>query len=146
MGTSKLSQKLFTKLSPKWSILVVIISTSTNFFAKNYTNTLNFQDRQHTIMMRIYRLFESARSSAKTKTKSTGQIKPKATWRAVDSPKKRTSKFGFFPFLLFTAKKKSFVRFLGESTARKSAYGFIWPLLSTKIWAVNKWQISLYVK
>ena len=36
----------------------------------------------------------------------------------------------FFAFLLFTAKKpNSFVPFLGESTARKSAYGFIWPLL-----------------
>ena len=25
-----------------------------------------------------------------------GQIKPKADWRAIDSPKKRTNKFGFF--------------------------------------------------
>ena len=33
----------------------------------------------------------------------------------------------FFAFLLLTA-KKSFVRFLGESTACQSAYGFIWPL------------------
>ena len=55
-----------------------------------------------------------------------GQIKPKADWRAVDSPKKRTNEFDFFDFLLFTAKKpNSFVRFLGESTARQSAFGFI---------------------
>ena len=33
----------------------------------------------------------------------------------------------FFAFLLFTAKKhtNSFVRFLGETTAHQSAYGFI---------------------
>ena len=34
-----------------------------------------------------------------------GQIKPKAKWRAVDSPKKRTKQFVLFVFLLFTAKK-----------------------------------------
>ena len=34
-----------------------------------------------------------------------GQIKPKADWRAADSPKKRTNKFVFVAFLLFTAKK-----------------------------------------
>ena len=40
--------------------------------------------------------------------------------------------FCLFAFLLFTAKNKtnSFVRFLGESTVPKSAYGFIWPLIS----------------
>ena len=55
-----------------------------------------------------------------------GQIKPKADWRAADSPKKQTNEFVFVAFLLFTAKKQnSFVRFLGESTAHKSAFGFI---------------------
>ena len=45
-----------------------------------------------------------------------GQIKPKADWRAVDSPKKQTNKFVFFAFSLFTANKtNSFLRFLGES-------------------------------
>ena len=48
---------------------------------------------------------------------------------AVDSPKKWTNEFVFF---LWKAKKQkkpnSFVCFLGESTARQSAYGFIWPL------------------
>ena len=34
-----------------------------------------------------------------------GQIKPKADWRAVDSPKKRTNEFLLFAFLLFTAKE-----------------------------------------
>ena len=66
-----------------------------------------------------------------------GQIKPKADWRAIDSPKKRTNEFVFFAmtvrkylklvvsissFKYFrTVKQKKtnwFVRFLGESTAR----------------------------
>ena len=34
-----------------------------------------------------------------------GQIKPKANWRAVDSPKKRTNELGLFAILLFTANK-----------------------------------------
>ena len=55
-----------------------------------------------------------------------GQIKPKADRRAVDSTKKRMNEFVLFAFLLFTAKKpNSFVHFLGESTARQSAFGFI---------------------
>ena len=54
-----------------------------------------------------------------------GQIKPKADWRAVDSPKKRTNEFVLFAFLLFTANKTNlFVRFLGESTARQSCFWF----------------------
>ena len=53
------------------------------------------------------------------------QIKPKAGWRAVDSPKKRTNEFVFVAFLLFTAEPNSFVCLLGESTARKSPFGFI---------------------
>ena len=65
---------------------------------------------------------------------SKGQIKPKADLRALDSPKKQTNEFVlFFAFLLFTAKKNKFVhRFLGESTARKTAYGFICPLVAPK--------------
>ena len=49
---------------------------------------------------------------------------------AVDSPKKRTNKFGvFLPWRVKKQKKtNSFVRFLGEPTACQSAYGFIWPL------------------
>ena len=35
-----------------------------------------------------------------------GQIKPKADWRAADSPKKQTNEFVFVAFLLVTAKKK----------------------------------------
>ena len=55
-----------------------------------------------------------------------GQIKTeKQDWRAVDSPKKRTNKFVLSAFLLFTANKlNSFVRFLGESTARQSCFWF----------------------
>ena len=76
--------------------------------------------------------------------KTKGQIKPKADLRAIDSPKKRTDEFGFFAmtvrkylklevssssFKYFrTLKQKktnSFVRFLGESMAHQSAFGFI---------------------
>ena len=54
-----------------------------------------------------------------------GQIKPKADWRAVDSPKKRTNEFVLFAFLLFTANKSiSSVHFLGESTVRQAAFWF----------------------
>ena len=39
------------------------------------------------------------------------------------------NEFVLLAFLLFMAKKRKFVRsFLGESTARESAYGFIRPL------------------
>ena len=72
-----------------------------------------------------------------------GQIKPKADRRAIDSPKNRMDEFGFylprqsgntenlkfgFQVLSICVKKKQtnyFVWFLGESTARQSAYGFI---------------------
>ena len=54
-----------------------------------------------------------------------GQLISKAIYGLITSPKKRTDKFDLFAFLLFTAnKKKSFVRFLGESTARQSAFRF----------------------
>jgi hypothetical protein len=46
-----------------------------------------------------------------------------SVWRAIDSPKKQTDKFVMFAFLLFTENKSnSSVRFLGESTARQSAF------------------------
>ena len=49
--------------------------------------------------------------------------------RAVDSPKKWTDEFDLFAVKSKKANKtNSFVRFLGESTTRKSAYSFIWPL------------------
>ena len=57
-----------------------------------------------------------------------GQIKPYADLHAVDSPKKRTNKFVlFFKVKSKKAKSKnhSFIRFLGESRARQSAFGFI---------------------
>ena len=55
-----------------------------------------------------------------------GKIKPKADWRAVDSPKKQINEFVLFAFLLFTTNKtNSFVRFLGEYTAHQSPFGFI---------------------
>ena len=55
-----------------------------------------------------------------------GQIKPKADWRAEDFPNKGTNKFIFaMKSKKQKQKQNSFVRFLGESTARQSAYGFI---------------------
>ena len=58
-----------------------------------------------------------------------GQIKPKSDSDAVDSPKKRTHQFILFAMKSKKANKtNSFVRFLGESTAHKSAYGFIRPV------------------
>ena len=55
-----------------------------------------------------------------------GQIKPKADWRDIDSPKKRTNEFVLFAVISKQATKtNSFVCFLGESTARQSAFGFI---------------------
>ena len=62
-----------------------------------------------------------------------GQIKSKTDWLAADSPKKRTNGFVFVAFLLFMSKKtNAFVRFLGESTARKSAFEINWPLSNFK--------------
>ena len=55
-----------------------------------------------------------------------GQIKPKADWRAVDSPKKRKNEFVFSCNEKQKSKKtNSFVHLLGESAARQSAYGLI---------------------
>ena len=53
------------------------------------------------------------------------QLKPKADWRAVDSPEIRTNGFVLYAFLLFTANKTNlFVRFFGESTASQSCFWF----------------------
>ena len=52
-----------------------------------------------------------------------GQLTSKADWRAIDSPKKGMDEFVLFAFLFFMANKlNSSVCFLGESTARKSAF------------------------
>ena len=68
-----------------------------------------------------------------------GQTKPKADWRAADSPKKCTNEFVFVAFLLFMGKKTNLiVRFLGESTARKSAFCFIWPLTGHMLGGIKK--------
>ena len=86
-----------------------------------------------------------------------GQIKPKADLRAVDSPKKRTNKFVLFAFLLFTANKtNSFVRFLGESTARQFCFRFyltftrlqfiLMPFPLTQFFGICNWGISFQQK
>ena len=60
---------------------------------------------------------------------SKGQMKPKADWLAVDSPKKRKDECVLFAFLLFPANHtNSSVHFLGESRARQSAFEIKRPL------------------
>ena len=60
-----------------------------------------------------------------------GQLISKAIYGLLTSPKKRTDEFVLFAFLLFTANKSnSYIQFLGESMARQSAIGFIWPLVA----------------
>ena len=52
-----------------------------------------------------------------------GQLISKAIYGLLTSPKKQTDEFVLFAFLLFTTNKSnSSVRFLGESTARQSAF------------------------
>ena len=52
-----------------------------------------------------------------------GNIKSRADWCAVNSPKKITEKIVLFAFLLFTANKSnSSMRFFGESSVRQSAF------------------------
>ena len=58
-----------------------------------------------------------------------GQIKPKADWRVVDSPKKRTNKFILFTFSLFTANKtKSFICLWENLPRANPAFSFFLPL------------------
>ena len=54
-----------------------------------------------------------------------GHLISKAIYALLTSPKNRTDEFVLFAFLLFTANKSnSSVCFLGESTARQSAFWF----------------------
>ena len=54
-----------------------------------------------------------------------GQIISKAIYALLTSPKKQMDEFDLFAFLLFTANKSnSSVCFLGEFTARQSAFWF----------------------
>jgi hypothetical protein len=54
-----------------------------------------------------------------------GQLISKAIYGLLTSPKKRMNEFDLFAFLLFTTNKSnSSVCFLGESTARQSAFLF----------------------
>ena len=75
-----------------------------------------------------------------------GKIKLKTDWCAINSPKNQTDKFVLFAFLLFTANKSnSSVHFLGESTARQSAFRFYLTfnkmLLHKSIWKV-RWRLE----
>ena len=54
-----------------------------------------------------------------------GQLISKEIYGLLTSPKKRTDEIVLFAFCLFTANKLNLsVRFLGESTARQSAFWF----------------------
>ena len=60
-----------------------------------------------------------------TGIRTKGQLISKPIYDLLTSPKKRTDEFDLFAFLLFTANKSNLsVRFLGESTARQSAFWF----------------------
>ena len=60
-----------------------------------------------------------------------GQIKPKAVWVHLRHTKKLTNEFVFFAVKSKKANKTNlFIHFLGEPTAGKSVFGFIWPLSS----------------
>ena len=53
-----------------------------------------------------------------------GQVKPKADWCAINSPKKWTNEFVLFAFLLFTANKTNlFVQKCSKSMCTKSTLG-----------------------
>ena len=52
-----------------------------------------------------------------------GQLISKADWRPIDSPKKRMDEFDLFAVKSKKANKTNwFVRFLGESMGRQSAF------------------------
>ena len=44
--------------------------------------------------------------STRSQNSAKGQIKPKADWRAVDSPKKQTNEFVLFAFLQISKMQK----------------------------------------
>jgi hypothetical protein len=68
-----------------------------------------------------------------------GQIKPKADWPAIDSPKQQMNEFVLFDFLLFMANKtNSFVLFLGESTARQNCFRFYLTFISQAEYRVSE--------
>jgi hypothetical protein len=52
-------------------------------------------------------------------------MKPKADWGIIDSPPQKNEPIYLFYCEKQKSKKKMFVHFLGESTARQSAYSFI---------------------
>ena len=93
-------QKYFDVENPKWSLKEL--------------KTLE-GDVKSSHLMQIYMISQTMATK--------GQIKPKADWCVVDSPKKRKNEC---VFLCRESKKtNSFVRSLGESAARQSAYGLI---------------------
>ena len=118
-------------------------SVPTHFFVYCYCVMRLFTVLSNPVGRYLPRFFKLVVSSDSIDS-AKGQIKLKADWRAIDSPKKRTNEFGFFAmtvrnylkleisissFKFFrTVKQKKpnrFVQFLGESSARQSVYGFI---------------------
>ena len=76
-----------------------------------------------------------------------GQLISKADWHTIDSPKKWTDEFVLFAFLLFMANKSNLpVRFLGESTARQSAFRFYLTFILSKLSDIcKKTDISFFL-
>ena len=82
------------------------------------------------ISKRLFGIFNSSKKRTEKFDLTKGQLISKADWRAIDSPKKRTDEFDLFAVKSKKAKKTNlFVRFLGESMARQSAFEINWPLI-----------------
>ena len=76
-------------------------------------------------------------------TPTKGQLISKAIYGLLTSPKKRTDKFVLFAYLLFTANKSnSSVHFLGESTARQSAFRFYLTFSNTLYLLIHLWPLG----
>ena len=92
-------------------------------------------------------ILDLQRPAASKAAGTKGQLISKADWHAIDSPKKQTDEFVLFAFLLFMANKSnSFVRFLGESTARQSAFRFYLTFILSKLSDIcKKTDISFFL-
>ena len=72
----------------------------------------------------LFGIFNSHKKRTKKFNFTKGQIKPKADWPAMDSPKNERMNL-LFPFLLFTANKTIHLFVFWENLRRGTAFGFI---------------------
>ena len=118
--TSQFLCKYGFNASGKDSILPLKQTNKPAIFEDDDCNRHNHVDFVH---------FEQCNDEAfcfKARFLAKGQIKPKADWHAVDSPKKLMNKFVLFAFLLFMVNKTNlFVRFLENLRPAQTAFDFI---------------------